>query len=141
METTVASTTWSNSFSQRRAIASVSFGDSRFGTMKFIYLARSRASVSQSKLIDSKVELRDVLPVLDATMGLKCEIEEIGHGSLLSGISSLGDQSVQLLVERFGGFVERRVLLNNHERRRTHVGDCRARSAPLLGHQNLHGSE
>jgi hypothetical protein len=35
-------------------------------------------------------------------MGLKCEIEEIGHGSCLPGVSSLGDQSVQLLIECFG---------------------------------------
>jgi hypothetical protein len=41
----------------------------------------------------------------------------------------LGDQSVQLLVERFGGFEEWQVLLDDHERRWTHVGNSRACSA------------
>src|SRR5258708_24596070 len=53
----------------------------------------------------------------------------------------LGDQSLQLLIQRFGRCLERGVHLNKHKRRWAHVDDFRSPATLLLRHQNLHGGE
>lgn len=51
-----------------------------------------------------KVNSGDAFPVVEPAMCLKCEVEEIGHWYPLLGAGRLGDQGVELLVERFCGF-------------------------------------
>jgi hypothetical protein len=51
-----------------------------------------------------KVDSGDAFPVVEPAMGLKYESRRLVIGYPLSGAGRLGDQGVELLVERFCGF-------------------------------------